>query len=737
MLRLSLLLLSVGFAFAYKEGGYYYPLGARKVAFLDVGYTWNAKWNDLIFGDVDADPVSYNWPGPQGNDHLYRGGLWIGARKGNNYYVSASFYEEDFESCGQAEANPSGFRYVGPGKSAKDVLAEICELPGANSDNPIGVRVFERTLSWPNYPYNMFFGHEYFVIFEGSETYDEVYVSVWFDADVCRVEGGQFWYTDMVAYDGLYNSAFNEDPRYATLEDKMGREDEWTILADTAFPGSDGVPDGYFVWGDELEERLISANAGFDTTNLPTLPDGRKYMYIIPNNMSYIYTDPSDEETYNKCGYIFASLIYADPNPNDSIINAYGAPGRIVRAHSHGWWTIETDPDAAEIYQFQYQAGNAPGQFNYRFGPKPLEFGSPYFDYRFLLTAGPYYNVGPGDTLKFVFITGVGKGLNGGPNPWEANSYFLGIRQLVQYGYRAYYSGSQSGDPGHPTPPNVLSLTDDHWKIPIPPPTPSLSYSARGTTVDLVWDNIAEVTPDVVTGELDFAGYLVVQSTFIPTFILPTIDENGAFNKRSLVAVIFREGLTNTDKESILQDLFGMKGISGLLDSLRKYNVQVYDSIVRKVSVENLSPGFPYYFAVGAFDYTPGEIKVSQVSAFNNYKKNIDNLPVPIYVYTLAQTDWMDKVRIVPNPFKGSSVWSANKITQEIEFQYLPPSARIDVFTINGDHVITLYHRSASSGSMRWNLLTKNGNIIAPGIYMVKISDDKGNYKILKLMILR
>ncbi len=727
-------LLVAGPLFAMKEGGYYYPQGVTRGARLDIGYTWTTKWNDLKYGFNVSDPVSYNWPGSQQNDHLYKGGLWVGAKYGGTVLVSSAFYDNEFESCGAAASSPTGFIYVGPQKSAKDALTEACEKEGVNGGTPIGVRVFERTLSWPNYPYNMFFGHEYYIIFENppASRLDEVYVSVWFDADVCGAEGGgRFWYTDMTAYDGLYNAAYLEDPRYGEISDKMGRVDEYTILADTAYPGSDGVLDGYFVWGDEVEERVISAKAGFDTTNLPTLPDGRKYMYLIPNNMSYLYTSPENPEAYEKCGYIFASLIYADPTENDSVLPD---GGRIVRPHSHQWWTIETDPDAGDIYQWEYMTGRAPKTFFYRFAPRPDVVGGPYFDYRFLLTVGPYRNVAQGDTIKLVFVTGVGKGLNGGPNVWDQNKYYLGIRQLVQYAYRAYYSGSQSGDPGHPTPPAVTDPDDDHWRVPMPPPSPTLNYSAVPGRVDLVWDNLPETTPDLVTGDIDFAGYVVFRSLYVPAFDMPVINSEG-FNPGEVKAIIFKPGLTDEEKQTILSTMFGL-GADALVDSFVNAGVLVLDTLVWSYTDTNVTSGYPYYYAVGAFDYVEGQ--GSLLSSLDNYRKDVDGNPVPIFVPTEASTTaWKDNVRIVPNPFNGSSAWSATKIAQEVEFQNLPPSARIDVFTLSGDHIITLYHNDPVSGSLRWNLLTKNGNIIAPGIYMIKVSDSNGDYKILKFMVLR
>ncbi len=719
----------------HAPGGYYYPQGSRMGELLDVGDVWTMKYNDLFYGYSESSEISYQWPGGQNAYYLYKGGLWIGAQVGDDKFASTAFYDEEaFESCGDAATSPTGFLYVGPGKSVKDLLAEDCEK--GTIPNPLGVHIYERTMTWPTEPYNQFFGHEYMIIFDNAtQTYDRVFISVWFDADVCSANGGQFWYNDMVAYDGLYNDAYYEDPYYATMTYKLGREDTLTVLADTTLPGPDGVPDGYFVWGDDLEERIISYAAGYDTTDLPTLPDGRKYMYIIPNNTSYIYTNPDIAEEVAACpGYIFATLVYADPTSTDSTFaDEYGG-GRIPRVYSHQWWNIETDPQDDESI-FDYMAGQSPGTNYLRFAPIPLDFGAPYFDYRFLLTIGPYENVAPGDTIRFAIVTGVGMGLNGGvDNYWRGGAYLRGVRQLVQYAYRAYYLGSTDSDPGHPDAPDVLNVRDDHWKIPIPPPSPSLSYTAVGSNVNLVWDNLSEITPDLITGEIDFAGYVVVRSTFKPAFQKPYVEADGSVNPGSVLAVIFKEGYDDSTKAAILADIFNIYD-PGIIDSLRNHGVVVIDGIVRNFVDSTAVIGFPYFYAVAAFD-KPAEGK-SLLGAFNNYRRTTDGQPDPVYITTPPAADWMNKVRVVPNPFNGSTKWSADKLTQEVEFQNLPPSARIDIYTLAGDHVRTIIHNDPASGSERWNLLNKHGTIVAPGIYLIKITDDKGNYKILKFMVLR
>ncbi|MEO0197222.1 MAG: hypothetical protein ABIL78_04860 [candidate division WOR-3 bacterium] len=743
------------------KDAYYYPMGATKYTYINIGEVSTAKFNNGLYGYNVTDPVSYNYPASIISNYLYRGGLWIGANV-NGGLVSAEFYNDELESDDNYINPVTGFRYIGPGKSAKDVYAVFKE---ASSVSPkLGVRVFERTLSWPNKPYNQFFIHEYWVMFDPSlkdaaipNSIDSVFIGVWFDADACAASTRpSFWYDNLVFFDGLYKKAIDEDPRYLSLNGyttddplleylngvNFGLEDKYTILGDNAILEPDGIPDGYIVWGDDPIERQISAKAGVDTTNLPTLPDGRKYIYLIPRGMSYIFYDARDktvnEENIKRCpGFVFASFIWADPTINDSVFSANNImpAGRIVRPHAHQWWNIETDPPSAgqaNADMYYYMAGHIAKTEYYRFVPIPLDRNATQFDYRFLLTIGPYSVTYP-DTIRFVLVTGVGYGLNGGnDNYYKGGAYILGARQLVEIAYRAFYLGTNC-DPGHPDncPPNPEQFPDNHYKVPIPPPSPSLRYSSQAGDVILVWDNRPEITPDYVTNELDFAGYAIYRTLFAPSFRMPTQNDRG-----SLLAISFKNGTPDSRKDSIVKSLYNLS-----LQQLRDLGVIIIDTLVRSFVDNTVSPGFPYFYAVSAFDFPttdPLTYGLSQQSALDNYLKTSTGAPLPLYVGSeVSGDDWRDKVRVVPNPLKGSAPWSATKIAQEIEFQNLPSSARVDIFTLSGDHIITLYHNNPASGSLKWNLLTKNGFLVSPGVYIAKISDSKGNSKILRFMILR
>lgn len=83
-------------------------------------------------------------------------------------------------------------------------------------------------------------------------------------------------------------------------------------------------------------------------------------------------------------------------------------------------------------------------------------------------------------------------------------------------------------------------------------------------------------------------------------------------------------------------------------------------------------------------------------------------------------------IRVVPNPYLAHAPWDlepnrTDPSGRKILFSGLPAApARIDIFTLAGDRVRTLEH-DGQSGSAAWDLLSKNGQPVAPGIYLYHV----------------
>ncbi len=84
----------------------------------------------------------------------------------------------------------------------------------------------------------------------------------------------------------------------------------------------------------------------------------------------------------------------------------------------------------------------------------------------------------------------------------------------------------------------------------------------------------------------------------------------------------------------------------------------------------------------------------------------------------------LDKIRVVPNPYIARAGWESVEGERRLEFINLPVKATIRVYTLAGDLVQTLDHDGA--GTFVWNMLTSNGQGIAPGLYFYHVESEVG-----------
>lgn len=212
------------------------------------------------------------------------------------------------------------------------------------------------------------------------------------------------------------------------------------------------------------------------------------------------------------------------------------------------------------------------------------------------------------------------------------------------------------------------------WGVPDVPPVPAFFYETTGGTVDMIWSDDAETYEP-------FGGYHIYRSVF------------------------------NTTAWELIGEL---------------------ESGTYRFTDSTVTGGFPYFYALSAYD---GETGIE--SRQTNYKKALDGTPIPIIPGWAADQDWTENVRVVPNPYRGSAEWElpyANKIA----FTNLPPMCDIRIYTLSGDHVETLQHRSHGDdvGEEYWDLTNADGRLVCTGLYVycVQTSDD---HVISKFAIIR
>lgn len=653
-----------------------------------IGQVWTVESNFGGYGDPNAANTgnpSFDWPGGTHNYYLWEGRLWIGLEYKGVAYVSHADYG-NYE-WSPSEDYPTGWGPIGPGNSMWDINSAFDDWDPNYNGNPIGIKVFQKALAWSVAPYNNFIVYEYKIVYDKNNSglpsapqkLEGVYISWAFDADVCNEDPTECHIDDYVCFDGWTNGEWKD------LEHFPSPTDSLTVKADKVDSTPDGVPDQYTIYGDDSYERTLNGD-----------------VIYVPRNMSYIYdgdnpkTPENDEGENGACaGYIFGRLIYAPPTPSDSVwTGPNGEQCRIPRVYSHQWWNWNNDPGTDEN-KLAYMTGTHSMSMGYRFLPHPLDVGAGTFDYRFLLTTGPF-DIQDGDTIEIVYVAGIGEGLNGGEDTYWGRGYIPGARQIADYALAAYYMGATESDPEHPSPPSK----DHHWIIPVPPAVPDLHYSASEGKVKLVWSDIAETTPDPVDGEYDFAGYRVYRSEWRvgDWKLLAEFDTSYAPN----------------------------------------YPHSYIDSTALK--------GIPYYYVVTAYDKGRPADTLTGMPAIEplesgktNYKKDEKGAEIPIYISS-AMGSFLDSVRVVPNPYYGSASWEP-QYENKIQFMNLPGNCRIRIFTISGDLVKEILH-FGPTGDEIWNLRSKNDIEVSSGIYIYKIEhyDENGNFvdsKCGKIIILR
>jgi len=87
----------------------------------------------------------------------------------------------------------------------------------------------------------------------------------------------------------------------------------------------------------------------------------------------------------------------------------------------------------------------------------------------------------------------------------------------------------------------------------------------------------------------------------------------------------------------------------------------------------------------------------------------------------------LDDIKVVPNPYIVRNNWEPSRDYSRIAFTHLPDECTIRIYTISGDHLATLEHESSDfDGNENWNLLTKNRQKIAAGIYIFHVDSPYG-----------
>lgn len=266
--------------------------------------------------------------------------------------------------------------------------------------------------------------------------------------------------------------------------------------------------------------------------------------------------------------------------------------------------------------------------------------------------------------------------------------------------------------------------TQRHWFDPgTRPPAPSFTVTPLDHAVEIRWDNLPEILLNARiagVGETRFIGYRVwkLYDWRVRPSLLPERDRwalLGSFGPDTL---------------------FGGSTLASAVDSSLDYLRILYEQKQYPVGRYHLIDrdplnGFDYVYVVT----TVFENKVFE-GTYTRYVRTESPLDSDFGARVVPHTaarETASSVWVVPNPFRATADWDrpatyGDQLTRHIDFMGLPRArSTIKIWTVAGDFVQQIDHDgSGGDGQASWDLVTRNGQEIASGIYIFTVDSPLG-----------
>ena len=680
--------------------GWYHNVGQLLLHVSNLGYF--GDWPGSTLDDLGAP--SAQWPAGSIDNYLYAAGIWVGGVVTNSQtglpdtLVSAGVYQREYRPILEDPLKVIYDSWEGAANSGRWI-----DDDGDCGDHvEIGFEYFDE--EWLDGLDN-----------DGDGLVDEDYAAI--SQQMFRCE-----YEDTNEED--VNQGLSSDFHHSLGLKVIQESYQWTSEQTDDFVGIDftvvNIGEdtirmayvGFMVDADAGPERedilyYVDDRGGFiDTLIINANPNDPSELDTLDITLAYMYDDPYGQDGNEALGY-FGCMFLGHPTSNPDTLTPGNMPNAPTKVKVHAfeiWSSSGEDPDNdQDRYRFLR------GQVHY-----PLRNGidddldgvidnpeewrvnidrdadSP-LDWRFMLSAGPFGEVVPGDTLSFQYAFVIGTGLEGMlQNAATVQQIYNGVTQEV---------------------PNCIGEPESvriHWVADTPPPPPNQEITAGDGFVRIEWDDFPEDVEDALTRVRDFYGYQVWKAV----------------------------GWTRESSEPRDQDwqliLDADRGNGGAeLDTLDTglQGVGKYSFVDH-----NVKSGFTYWYSVTAYDST------AEGYHFGKYSQN-KTLVVP---HSGVRGN-LDDVRVVPNPYVNHEYmarWNlepneADPTGEKLCFQNLPKDSIVRIYSLGGELVQTLYPDAATEGGDAcWNMISRNNQIIVSGVYLYHVDSPIGE-QIGKFVIIK
>lgn len=651
--------------------------------------------------DVRNDPQgppSLEYPLHSGIEHLFEGGLWIGAMVNGQVAVSTAsvdyptgyttgaggfeFTAELGNTIKQRSTLTNSDYFSFDAISHQDLVIDFSDknviVPGTTTEIfghsiPLKSDVHLETYAW-NYSFA-----DYFVILDytitnnSSDTWDSVYLGMWTDLVVRNVN---------VATDGG-----------AAFFNKSG---------------------GGFV-------------------------DSCQALYAFDVN-----GDPGYTNSYGASQFLGVEWrgLFLHPNTKDSIISL-GYPEPKVHANFWVFRTFDGSQFGAPSSDVERYEKMSQG-LNFKNPSLVQTIQSPSNRVQ-LLSMGPIREINPGETVKMALAFVCARQLEtGGTTGPTMDTDYARTELLEHLGWaKRTYNGEDLNGNGK------LDLTEDlnnngqldRYILPEPPDMPNVKVVPSSGTVDIYWDDIAESSLDPISKKKDFEGYRIYRTNVGDDFNPDLIGE------ANLIAQFDKPG-NNIGYNNGFQAVKLQQPVYFEDDTI---------AYVYHMKLDQLLNGWQYLLMVTAFDEGDENLNIPSLeSSFiaNSFRVWPGTIPAD---FNLSDTE----PGVYPNPYRISAAWDgASATTRKLYFYNLPARCTITVYTLAGDVVAVLDHdadtykgddaqwysnyggasdkRHFAGGEHAWDILSESKQTITQGLYLFSVKNlETGNVKSGRFAVLK
>jgi len=272
----------------------------------------------------------------------------------------------------------------------------------------------------------------------------------------------------------------------------------------------------------------------------------------------------------------------------------------------------------------------------------------------------------------------------------------------------------------------AITLFANNWEVVEAPPAPVVEVFPGDRRVKLVWGTASEQ-------DREFEGYKIYRSddNGITWGSKTFKDFEGGIHYIPLAQYDLEDGIKGnyrTIPQYAWFDLGDDKWTQ--LRQVVEVDTSKYFDVGDTVNIffdNDVTNGVNYRYYVASYDSGNGIIGPLE----NGYSNNPEEMNNTVQVIPQAPvaTENLDKVTVVPNPYRVSEIWETSLDDHQIQFTNLPAVATIKIFNSSGELIRTIDHTSSSSSApsiAKWDIKNKFNQLAAPGVYFYSITSEIG-----------